>query len=319
MKIIKLSFYIELPFFICSLFAVLIKYTTRSGGFIDLSAALVFLSFVFLGVVLSFINALLFVRLKSKQILNRTWAHQTAHLIAYILLCVVSDVFIEPYHSYNLAFLMPIIIFIFILILNIILCILTRPENKEGAFDKISLIAFILLLCVSVVSTYHYYIEWDFCKKWAQVREIPSSINWERDFEAINFEISEGNIDRQYRVIRSKHADIVKNITMTERFYFDNMQQGKEIHKQLKKIYTNMKYYIFDLYEPSYNLDHKYCHKIVSLLSQEYGDVGYYYKLTEEFLNKTNPIIKDVTVGEIISYSKFEKILLDNNYRMTME
>lgn len=50
-------------------------------------------------------------------------------------------------------------------------------------------------------------------------------------------------------VVRSKHSDVVEHINMTERFYFDNEQQGKEILKHLKKVYTNMKYYVYHLYE----------------------------------------------------------------------
>ena len=302
---------------------MLIKYTTLREGFIDFSNLAVLVSFVFLGIVLSVTNLLLFKRLKSKQILNHIWIYQIVYLIAYVFLCIVTTIFIEAYHSYNLAFLMPIIIVAFIIILNIVLYVIIKPRNKESAFDKISLIAFIFLLCVSLVSTYHYYDKWDFCKKWAQVREIPSPENWWKDFETINFEINEGNIDRQYRVIRSKHADVVEHISMTERFYFDKEQQGKEILKHLKNVYTNMKYYVFDLYETNTyldtNSDYKYFHSIMSELSREYGNVGYYYELTEDFLNRTNPMIKDVTVDGKISYSKLEQLLFDNNYNRIVE
>lgn len=319
MKKIALCFYFGLPFFICSLFAVLVKYTTFKGGFIDFSSLSVLISYVFWGIILAVINLLLF---KSKQVLTHTWSHQIAYLIAYILLCIVSNIFVKPGHSCNLIFVIPIIIFAFIIILNVILPITIKPQNKECTFGKTFLITFILLICVSLGSTYHYYNKWDYYTKRAQVDEIPPPENWWRDFETVDFEIKEKNIDRQYRIIRSKHSDVVEHISMTETFYFEDKQQGKKILKHLKKVYKNMKYYIHDLYQPNTypenNPNYKYYHSICSDLSREYGGVGYYYELTEEFLNKTNPMIKNVTIDDKVSYSKLEKLLLENNYKMTV-
>ena len=299
---------------------MLIKYTTLGGGIFDFSAIVVFLGFIFFGVVLCAANCWLFLRLKNKQILNHILVYQISHLAAYTLLCILSAIFIDAYYSYHLAFLMPIIIMVFIVVLNTILRIVTKQNNQESNSSKISMIALILLLCVSAVSTYHYYTEWDSCEKWAQVREIPSDdANWSRDFEAVVFEINGGNVEREYRIIRSKRTDAVEHISMIERFCFDNGKQGKEILKQLKKVYTNMKYYVFDLYEYNTYLDYRYFHTIMSEVSWEHGNVGYYYALTEDFLNKTNPIIKDVSVDGKVSYSKLKQLLLDNGYEMTVE
>lgn len=188
----SLCFYFSLPFYICSLFSVLVKYTTFNGGFIDFSDLIALVSFVFWGVILAVTNLLLFKRLKNKQILTHTLAHQIAYVIAYILLCIVSNIFIKAYYSYKLAFVMPIIIFSFIIILNVILLIKIKPQNKERTIDKMFVITFVLLICVSLGSTYHYYNKWDYCAKWARAREIPPE-NWRRDFETIEFEISEKN------------------------------------------------------------------------------------------------------------------------------
>jgi hypothetical protein len=171
MKIVKVNLLAGLPFFICSLFAVLAKYTARGGGMFDLSELVVLFSFGFFGFVLLTANLFLFKRLERKQLLRRTWIHQAVHSTSYILLCITSNIFMKAYYSYTLAFLAPIIIIAFITTMNIILYVTIKPKNKESALDKKTVLAFILLLCVSIASTYHYYDKWNSCKTWAQNSE----------------------------------------------------------------------------------------------------------------------------------------------------
>ena len=135
------------------------------------SELFVFVSFVFWGIILIVTNLLISIRLKNKQILNSFWIYQVSYLIAYFLLCVASELLDKPAYSYDLAFLMPFILFAISIFLNVIIIIIKKTINHDGIFDKVSLIACILLLCFSVVSITHYYIKCNPSKEWAQMVE----------------------------------------------------------------------------------------------------------------------------------------------------
>ena len=315
MKIVKINLYTGLPFFICSLFAVFFKYTTLGGGIFDFSGIIVLFSFGFFGIILFITNLLLFIRLKSKQILNRIGIYQAAHLISYIILCIVSNIYIKAYRSYNLAFLMPIIIFAFITTLNLIIYV--HSKNKKGreiVFNKVSLIACVLLLCVS---TGYYYIRWTSCRERAQIwKKNEAWSQWHtEDWLCEDFEIHEGDNMKRYRLFGSKSLDKVTTIYITEYIYFNDEQEEKEIHQYLRELPCfSGDYEQCKVFSPE---NARYFYWISCVLGEQLSDdYPPCDEITEELLNKRNPMIKDVTVNGKISYSKLKQLFLNNNYVM---
>ena len=296
MKRILLGFYCSLPFFICSLFAVLIKYTTRGGGMFDFSELIVCCSFVFFGTVLLIVNLLIFARLKNKQILTTTRIYQWGYLIAYTLLCGVAEVCIEPVLSYDLAFVMPFIIMAFVVVFNIVIGIILKSKNNGVWLDKASVIALAILLCIAVASISHYYVEWASCKEWAQMQE--EIVIWDR------VQKEEGHIDSFYEIRAVKASDEVYAVTFKEFYYYNTEEEGLKIEQYLRGKNTGK--VSEDLFGKE---GYTYSYSI------EYSLGGWLKpKVTEASLHRINPIIKDVTVDGKVSYSKLEELLLNNQY-----
>lgn len=296
MKKIIIASYISLPFFICSLFVVLTKYTTMRSTMFDFSELIVLGSFVFWGIILFVTNLLIYERLKNKKILNNIWIHQASNIVTYILLCVASNLLIEPAYSYNLVFLMPFILIAISIFLNVIISIIKKTINHEGVFDKVSMMACILLLCLSVTSITYYYVEWDSSKEWAQMNEGIVIWDYVRRIE--------GNIDRFYKINAVKESDEVYSVNLEEIYYYNSEEEGIKIAQQLRgrnvgKVTKTQ--YIKKGYKHSYAFE---C-SLGGWLEP---------KLTEESFNRFIPLTKDITVNNKISYSKLLNLLCDNGF-----
>jgi len=166
---ILLIIYTGLPLIICSIHAMSIHYTVRTGGFIDLSDIVIAIVQIFWGIVLLVANLIIFIKLKFKKTLNRTWTHQISYFIAYILVCIVSNYNIMSMTgrysvlSFNLSCLMPFIIIIFIVIFNLLI----KLKIDKDTFDvNIPLIISIILIIALIVSVIFYYTELNDVRNW---------------------------------------------------------------------------------------------------------------------------------------------------------
>jgi hypothetical protein len=296
MKKLLIATYLSFPFFTCSLFAVLVQYTTSGGGMFDFSILVVWVTFVFWGTIMSVINILISKVLERKQILNSIWMYQIAYFIAYVLICIVSGLFIRPMYSYKMVSFTPFILIVVSVFLNIIINIIKKPINEKCIFDKAPIIVGIVLLCFSIVSITYFYVQWDSSKEWAKMRE--GDIIWTRTRK------EEKNIVRYYDINAVTKSDEVYSMKMEEIYYYNTEEERIKIVQYLKekkvgKITETQ--FIKEGYKKSYCIEYS---------------LGDWFEptLTEESLRKFNPLLKDITVNNKINYSKLLNLLLDNGF-----
>lgn len=165
--------YTGLPFLICSVLAMLVHYLVRGSIYFDFSRPSIVIAYVFWGIVLLIVDAIILINLKKKDILVKTWTQQLLYFISYYLVCIISDNYIVCMSKYQLSansflisFLMPLIILIFIIIINMLI----KLEFNKDAPNQIPLyciIITILFIFVLLGVLAYYYYELSSLRKWA--------------------------------------------------------------------------------------------------------------------------------------------------------
>ncbi|HCC06580.1 MAG TPA: hypothetical protein DEP72_00235 [Clostridiales bacterium] len=292
MKKIMYIIYTSLPFFICSILVGLSKLSNPGGGIFDLSGAAILISDVFYGIVLLITNLLLFGRLSKKLILNQNQGKmQIVYLVTYSLICIFSAYAMDEY-SYNLASMFPIIIALLILGINIII----KLDVDKSISNKMSYVFFIIFVLALFGSLESYYGKARYIKEWAQMHE--GIVIWD------SVKRIDENVDRFYTINATKKSDIVYSVELEEVYYYNTEEEGIKIKQYLEKInigkFSNSSFI-------KENFKYSYCIECSLGGMQE-------PKLTEDSLNRFNPMIKNVTVDNKISYSRLKKLLGDNGY-----
>lgn len=295
---IRYIIYTSIPFFILSLNSIMLIYkNTPPSGIFDMSGVGVVIGLFLNGIILLIANMIIFNRLDKKDIIDEIPINLiVTYSISYILILLFSFIAIEPIYSYELAFMMPIIMLFITIFINYITDIEIDVEFSEG---KKPIFFFIVFIIILINSLFNYYSGCILGKKWAYE-------HWSIAQE--NYYVVKGiDSDKYCHVIGSERLDTIESINIEEKYYYKTPIEGEKIYEYLIGMDT-----INKLSTAIDGIRGQHYYKIVYQLAKT--DNPDYSPLTEDILNKIDPVMKNITVNDSISYSKLVGVLQQNGY-----